>query len=318
MALRIIYYGNCWMTNLGEAFIDIGAMELLKQALPDSEIIFLTPMSKYYNNALRIKSENEKSSRAECMKNAAHLGLYMKADMLVMSGMFATEDYLINGSATYWIDDFLMTHPDVKVLFMGLGGQNYDQQEITSFANYIKTKINLLGFISRDNEAYTAYSNIIDCCYPGIDCAYFVKDAYNPSGFADKEYIVSTFNYMAEPEILRKCTVDVIRAQHMFYSASYREEIKNIFISDAPYDYLSLYANAKEVHTDLVHATIVSLAYGIKVKYYYESKRALAFAAAGAVKNNDGYIYLPDEILTDNKNKMINTVNKIVRDEFNI
>lgn len=312
MSLKIAYYGNCWMTNLGEAFIDIGALELLKQALPESNIIFVTPMSHYYNNAMRLQSPKMLTSKKKCFRNAAHLGLYIKADVFVMSGMFATEDFLRTGSATYWVKDFLETHPNIKVLFMGIGGQLYSQKETDTFFEYIKKKINLVGFISRDNETYKSYSDLLPNCYPGIDCAFFVSDVYDPRGFSAKDYIVSAFNNMPEPHNLRFSKDTVIRPQHMFYGARYDESIRNIFISDSPYDYLSLYANAKEVHTDLVHATIVSLTYNIKVKYYHDSKRSLAFEAVGAIKDSQGYLHVPRETLNDRKFRIKETVRKLL------
>jgi hypothetical protein len=310
--LKIAYYGNCWMTNLGEAFIDIGAMELLKQALPESDIIFVTPMSHYYNNAMRIQSPKILSSKEECFQNAAHLGLYINADVFVMSGMFATEEFLRTGSATYWIDDFLKIHPDIKVLFMGIGGQKYTQKETRAFLEFIRKKTNLAGFVSRDNETYKLYKDLLPNCYPGIDCAFFVNDVYDPRGFSAKDYIVSTFINMPEPDSVRSFKDDIIRPQHMFYGAKYNENIKNLFISDAPYDYLSLYANAKEVHTDLVHATIVSLTYNIKVKYYHDSKRSSAFEAAGAIKDDQGYLHVPRETLNVRKLHIKNTIRKLL------
>jgi len=312
MPLKIAYYGNCWMTNLGEAFIDIGAMELLKQALPESDVIFVTPMSHYYNNAMRLRSRKVFTSKERCFCDAAHLGLYIKADLFVMSGMFATEEFLLTGSATYWVEDFLKAHPDMKVLFMGIGGQEYSDKEVKAFSEYIKAHINLAGFISRDNETYKLYKDLLPNCHTGIDCAFFVSDAYNPRGFSAKDYIVSAFSNMPEPDSVRSLKYDIIRPQHMFYSAQYDENIKNVFISDAPYDYLSLYANAKEVHTDLVHATIASLAYGKIVKYYHDSRRSLAFAAAGATADDRGYLNVPAEVLADKKNRMKDMVRKLL------
>ncbi len=39
-------------------------------------------------------------------------------------------------------------------------------------------------------------------------------------------------------------------------------------IFDTPYDYLTVYANARMVYTDLVHTTIVYLMYETQVKYW--------------------------------------------------
>ncbi|MCX6344983.1 MAG: polysaccharide pyruvyl transferase family protein [Armatimonadetes bacterium] len=227
-----------------------------------------------------------------------------------MSGMFATEEFIRTGSAAYWVNEFLQTHPEMKVLLMGVGGQQYNERETSVFLDFIKQKTNLAGFISRDNETYKSYKDLLSNCHPGIDCAFFVSDVYNPVGFASKDYVISTFNNMPEPALVKSLNCDVIRPEHMFYGAKYDDSIENIFISDAPYDYLSLYANAKEVHTDLVHATIVSLAYGTKVKYYHDSKRSFAFEAVGAIKDDQGYLYVPRETLQARKQAFIESVRK--------
>lgn len=312
MSLKIAYYGNCWMTNLGESFIDIGAMELLKQAVPDSNVIFVTPMSQYYNNEMRVKSGNRFSSREKAMSNAAHLGMYIDIDILVLSGMFASEEFLCLGSASYWIEDFLRLNPHVKVLFMGIGGALYTPREVSVFVDYIEKKLNLIGFISRDHETFNLYKEKVPDCYTGIDCAFFVSDAYDPRGFSKKDYVVSSFNNIGEPAEIKSIGFDVIRPQHMFYHASFDEGIENLFISDAPYDYLSLYANAREIHTDLVHATIVSLAYDKPVKYYHDSKRSSAFETIGALRDSSGYVSVSREVLKSKKSEMIDVVKQLL------
>lgn len=300
------------MTNLGEAFIDIGAMELLKQAAADCPIIFITPMSHYYNQSLQKRTGKKLFLNDNPLKNAANLGLYINVDILVMSGMFATEEFVRYGSATYWLGDFLKMHKNIATLFMGVGGDYYTETESITFSSYVKKNMNVISFISRDHGTYDLYKDKFtnSCCR--IDCAFFVSDAYNPEGFSNKDYIVSSFNTITEPKELELSKEEIIRPQHMFYSATYNHKAKNIFISDSPLDYLSLYANAKETHTDLVHATIVSLVYGKKVKYYGNSLRSGAFDAAGVLKDNNGYLYLPRETLELRKKQMKDTVTQIL------
>jgi len=305
--LRIVYYANCWMTNLGEAFIDIGAEQLLKQAAPDSEVILLTPMSFHYNNALRVAAKSS-ITKEECDSRTAHLGRYMDADVFVMSGMYATEEYLAVGSANHWVNPFLESHPHTKVLFMGVGGEKYTEQEVAAFTRYIQAKINLAGFISRDDDIYGLYRERIPDCHPGMDCAYFCGDIYAPKGFANKEYVVSTFHSGPEPARVKDLACDVIRPEHMFHTAAYRPNRQNTFISDTPHEYLSLYANAREVYTDLVHATIVSLTYDVPVRYSGKSKRSQAFDAAGAAPNAAGFLTVSREEFSRRKARMVDAV----------
>ncbi|MBQ5850409.1 MAG: hypothetical protein IIW54_06310, partial [Lachnospiraceae bacterium] len=46
--MNILYYNNCWFTNVGEAFIDIGSMELIRKVFKGSKIINISNMSHWY------------------------------------------------------------------------------------------------------------------------------------------------------------------------------------------------------------------------------------------------------------------------------
>ena len=49
--MKILYLNNCWFTNVGEAFIDVGGMELARKIFPDSSIACFSAMSNYYVKA---------------------------------------------------------------------------------------------------------------------------------------------------------------------------------------------------------------------------------------------------------------------------
>ena len=63
----------------------------------------------------------------------------------------------------------------------------------------------------------------------------------------------------------------------MQYFAQKEDLKENYLISDNPFDYLTVYANANKVYTDLVHATIPALVYETPVKYWYVDRRSEAF-----------------------------------------
>ena len=92
--MNIIYYGNCCATNVGEAFIDIGAMFLLKEAMPDANIIYISPMSKYYNKELRSQKRSSGLNwmnpslfgDGNSLASGTNLALYIKADLFVLGG----------------------------------------------------------------------------------------------------------------------------------------------------------------------------------------------------------------------------------------
>jgi len=317
--MNIIYYGNCCATNVGEAFIDIGAMSLLKKAMPEAKIIYVSPMSKYYNRELRKKKRMTGVNfmnpslygDGNSISNGANLAMYMKADLFVLGGMFATYNFPdLDGE--YFVKPLFEKNKNLKTLFLGAGGLHYTERESQKFLSFAQNVMRPIGFISRDNTAYDLYKNDFKEVRAGIDCGFFCSDEYDPRGFSNESYDVVTFNRMKEPPLFSPWPRPIIRAEHMFYYADYKSNVENYFISDYPHEYMSLYANANEIHTDLVHGTVMGLMYNRPVKYYHDSKRSYCFDAAGAVVSDDGFLRLSPETLQKKKNEMINNVRAIL------
>ncbi len=60
---NILYYDNCWMTNIGEAFIDIGSRQLLDNVVcgeREHKILVNSPMTRWYLNSINSLSEKRK------------------------------------------------------------------------------------------------------------------------------------------------------------------------------------------------------------------------------------------------------------------
>ena len=69
----------------------------------------------------------------------------------------------------------------------------------------------------------------------------------------------------------------MIRSIILSHRATRRFKNPNILISDCLEDYLFLYSNAKEVHSDKVHACVAAFAYGTPARLYYDTPRAKLF-----------------------------------------
>ncbi|ELZ77937.1 hypothetical protein C455_09648 [Haloferax larsenii JCM 13917] len=141
--------------------------------------------------------------------------------------------------------------------------------------------------ISRDRTAYDYYGEFFDYTMDGIDSAFFVnKIEYSEPPMALDEYSVLTFDkYKSmekEKKVMREVekTYDIIQACHAphpvrsFRSIEPRDED---FVSDLPEDYLRLYANAEEVHSDRIHACVPTIALGGRCMLHNESLRAPMF-----------------------------------------
>lgn len=295
--MKILYFNNCWFTNIGEAFIDLGGIELTKQIFPHAQIACISAMSDFYVTA----ATNEKKIFQHPRKYlTAKMNSFLEADYVVVPGMVGTLEYL-NAPSRKMIDELLSR--DCKLILLGLGGGGYTVEEQDAFARYL-AQTNPALIITRDKEIYNNYNNFANCIN-GIDCAFWVRDVFNPCGFGKSDYDMVTFNRSKEPDVFNDWNYPIIRAWHNQYGytkAYYRD---NILISDTPYDYLTAYANAHRVYTDLVHASIVSLGYGVPVKYWYIDKRSYAFYALNGLQTDkEGFMSIASKDLEMQKEEI--------------
>ncbi len=294
--MQVLYLNNCWFTNVGEAFIDIGGMELTRKMFPHANVCCFSDMSWYYSVNVQHddKCNNLDEKARNLFFNAAD---FFVADYVVVPGMCATEDAINKWPMGKMIKSF--SDNGSKIIFLGTGGFYYNEREISAFSKYLDD-IDLGFIVTRDSLAYEAYEKHYPCIR-GIDCAFWVENVFNPKGFMKNEYDVVTFNRSPEPEMFQNWCKPIVRPWHMQFS--YKEENikKGVLISDTPYDYLSVYANANRTYTDLVHATIVSLMYGVPVKYWYIDKRSSAFEALENLSVRDGWMSVDNGLLNVQK-----------------
>lgn len=313
--MKILYFNNCWFTNVGEAFIDIGGMELAKRIFPDAQIACISAMSNYYTNKVKVtwqeKVRDIKRNFRNIRKNQDIVDLpvgqmdnLLDADYVILPGMIATCDFL-NAKSRLMIDN--LNSRGCKVIFLGMGGIDYGGKEVDEFSDYLdKLKPELV--VTRDIATYENYKDVANCI-SGIDCAFWTKDVFNPKGFQRSLYDVVTFNRMEEPEMFATWDTPIIRPWHMQYRYNKEKYRKDILISDTPYDYLTVYANANKVYTDLVHASIVSLMYGTPVKCWNADKRSYAFKMLENLKmDTDGFMSVSEESLKEQKEKILTAI----------
>lgn len=317
---NILYYNNCWMTNIGEAFIDIGACKLLNN-LNSFNVIGQSSMSEWYLRDFRkrvytgsviSKIRGKKAIQRINLTNCFKLQDYYKPDYFVLAGMFASEQ--MANSETQDILNVLKKR-GTEIIFLGLGGEHYNNKERDYFSHFLDSLSPKL-VVTRDNATYESYKDVAEC-YDGIDCALWVSEVYNPQHFLCDEYFCVTFNRREEPSILElgiKNTDKIVRPIHSLYGTSpYSNSLKKekVFLSDSPIDYLSLYANAKAVYTDMVHATLVSLMYETPVKYFYFDHRSEVIYSL-PIYEIDGFLKLEMNKLAIKKREIENIVRKYI------
>lgn len=301
--MYICINNNCWFTNIGEAFIDIGLKKLMTNVTNNEKKFKLgcvSPMSTMYL---------PKEARVRAHFN----GNLFKPDLLLFGGMYAT-------SQMFNLNDLLAEFRFAKsvkenggqIAFVGLGGINYDSKEREDVLKGLEV-LQPLFITTRDKLTYDLYSDYFEC-KKGLDCAFWVNEEFNPTGMRCEKYVVSTFNRSDEPTEVGQIK-GAVHPWHMQYSLNTRFTKylakSNLFVSDSPFEYLTLYANASKVYTDLVHAVVPSLIYQTPVKYWKVDMRRNAFEHLEYVKTDfDGFMYLDNEKLTTEKKEIENYIKK--------
>lgn len=313
--MNILYFNNCWFSNVGEAFIDIGSHVILKQVFGEETIIAnASDMTFWYiQNNNHFKSGIPKNGkrifpnrfRRKFLDRGQDLFRLYKADYFVLSGMFACDEFLKSPAAKSIVE---ITDRGIKIIFLGLGGLHYDKKEVENFTNYLD-RINPYLITTRDLPTFENYGKRFPCIR-GIDCAFWVKDVFEPKGMADFEYDIVSFNRSREPKIYKMPSwpYPIIRPNHFQYDFNLQKVTEHIMVSDSPYDYLTLYANAHNVYTDLVHATIASLQYSVPVKFFPVDGRAQLFKSLDGMEEVDGFWMLDQGKLENKKMEIIETI----------
>ena len=319
-AIRILYYGAGWPTNIGNAFIDLGAMALLRAAAPNAQIAFAsemprwffrrgnrTSLQKRFGRFLKPKPLKE-TSKPSVMDKALDMAAVTQCDLVVFAGMAMCEEFVkVNGPSV-----LELARLGVAVLLLGTGALTYSSDERRLFGDFLR-ELYPIGFISRDDKSHDIFADFVTEAHKGIDCAFFVPEAYSPFPLLLPSYIVSAFDSMSEPDLLLNGR-RLIRAHHDCWGPSFKDYIQtdSTLISYIPYDYLTLYANAEEVHSDRVHACIAALAYGRKARLYHPTPRGSLFHAVDATGIRDELIQLEMQSLEKKKERQVQFAKQVI------
>lgn len=315
--MRVVYYESGWPTNIGNAFIDYGSLHILKTAAPEAKIYCASEMPKWL---YMINNQD--------MKKSIDLTEIMDVDYIVISGMSLCDEFIkAEGPVLKKLYE-----RGVKIIFNGGGGATYSKKEVESFQRFLET-IKIECFISRDEESYNNFKDYARYSYNGIDCGFFLSDAFSPAPLIIKDYVIHNFDGKSEPEI-EKHGRKILRTNHACFQFLPEDNIRNdalflikgrwpfikrifnaytrrvfkeseMLISDIPDDYLHLYANTYAVYSDRVHACVAALSFGKFARLYSNSPRAYLFDRVGAAGIKEHLIKIDQETLKFEKEKHI-------------
>jgi len=299
--LRICYYGSCWPTNIGNSFVNLGAIHSLKSAITGKnkgEVFHFGGMSSYLFT-IRGKS-----------KNTLPAGKMFNCDYMVMGGMTMCEDNFKTQEVV--LRQFIKNN--ARIVIAGGGAGKYDEKEVSSVRKWMK-KIPIYGFISRDEYTYNKYADLAVHSFNGIDSAIFISDFYNPPELNLSAFAIFNFDKLSEPRIKTDIKL-IIRTHHSCWPPNLKKEyfnFSNTLISDLPTDYLNLYAKTKITYSDRIHACIATLAYGNKAMFFGKnSPRLRMFQRIGAKNITDQPVKLDLKALAKEKEMQINFLKEIL------
>lgn len=293
----ICYFGHDWAGNIGNAFIDYSIKYCIRKALNDPNY----PIVEASNLPAYLKY-NFSERKPFCWINTPKdvnfdLRTMMMPDVVVMGAALLD---------VFWskihigLLDWLRTTKTKVIILGGGGGNNYSADEI----KYVKNAwrgINVIAFIARDEKAYNNFKDLSENRYLGIDNAFFLADCFTPARLntQGKKLGVKTFDVKIDREVHFPDDYMVITLRHRLMDV---DSIKfasrhgmNTFsivgrtdlISDFPDDYLHIYGNAAQTHSDRVHACVATLSFGGAARYYDNSDRSWLFERVhcGSIRN---------------------------------
>jgi len=318
-----IQHGGGWITNIGNAFFDLGSQWAISQAVSGEPKIHLSSsFARRATSMLGRSPANVFLRRKTGVSNVFDTGSMYDADYVVRAGAHLSKRWFeIHGDVLREASE-----RGAKLIFHGVGFSEwaYNSDEVREVRSLLD-ELDPFAIISRDEKTYSALKDTATHSYNGIDCGFFVNDLHDPMPMRD-EYVTVNFDKSEEPsDIERSLDADVIvRPHHSFWypwgitnypkmlSQYYNKE--NVFVSDVPHEYLDVYAGASETHTDRVHAVVATLVFGGKAKLYYNTDRSLLLDRAGVYETDDGYLCIEKDKLKTKKREQIDFLSEVLNE----
>ncbi len=183
---KVLFAGSCWPTNIGNAFVNLGAINLMHKALGEAgEVWHVGGISNY------LAGVHGK------LQNNLHLADGMDIDYIVMGGMTQCVAHL-RGCAPF------LRHAierGVKIVIAGGGAEAYDEDEVAWVRQFMR-ELPVFCFISRDTYSFEKYGDLAEHSYDGIDSAFFIADRFQPVPLSLNGCVVLNFDKLREPPVV--------------------------------------------------------------------------------------------------------------------
>ena len=306
--MNVGLFTSIYFNNIGNGFIDLGAEETLKRALPiESKLIkisqcanFAVSMSKSFvlkenpvinwiwvHTMQRYADKlHDKTYKAISAVDVLSVPKIMRFDYLVIPGCVLTVPF-------FTIYGTLLkekVEQGCKLIFLGVSGNFYTDYEVDIVSKHLN-ELKPLAIVTRDSVAFEKYSMYAPYAYNGIDNVFFVNLLEIPKiQTMPEEYVVINVeepkHKYIKSDIEKKLKAEnknIIYTNHKPYPYAKISKLvkQGIIVSDYPLDYLVLYKNSSAVYSDRVHACIPTLSFGNVATLYSDSPRKELFRNVG-------------------------------------
>ncbi|WP_300725343.1 polysaccharide pyruvyl transferase family protein [uncultured Bacteroides sp.] len=310
--MKIGLFTSVYFNNIGNAFIDLGAEATINEAKPaDAEIVkvsqcanFAATMGRTFlfkENPIinwlwvRVMQKFAKKLHDRSYKSVKTMDVFSVANI-------AKFDYFIIPGCVLTVPFFKIygellrnkVKQGCKLIFLAASGNHYTDYEVNYVSEFLK-ELKPYAIMTRDSVAYKHYAKFSENTYNGIDNVFFVNRLDIPKCETTvSPYIVLNFDepkHNGIKELLAKKFADknIIYTNHKPFPYANVSKLvkKGIMVSDYPLDYLLLYKNVTETHSDRVHACIPTLSFGNKAQLYSDSPRSALFENVGITDIKD-------------------------------
>jgi hypothetical protein len=323
----VSHHGGGWITNIGNAFIDIGSRHVFSQALDGVHNHLSGSFGRFVSARMRRGVTDVMLGKLAGTENVFDSFSGADIDVFVRPGAILSRDWIeLHGEAVE-----LAKKKGADIIFHGVGlkKEAYQNGEEEFIKKWLK-KINPLAFITRDEFTFENLSSGLKNTYNGIDAGFFVSDAYKPVEY-EEQVLALNFDKMDEPaprDVLGRHDreyedgIEVVRPHHTVWFPFSLSEIpkmykqyyfrENVFFSDIPQEYIDIYSNSYITFSDRVHACVLTLAYGGEARLFFDTDRSLLFDRVGLSSISDELVSLSSEKIEKEKRKQIDFVESVL------
>lgn len=304
--MKIGLFTSVFFNNIGNGFIDLGAEATIKAAMPnDAEIVKLSQCANFAASMgksfalkenpiinwlwVRVMQKFAKKLHDRSYSAVSTLDVFSptkiaKLDYLILPGCILTVPFFVIFGKL--LEDKVAQ--GCKLIFLAASGNHYTENEVKIVSEWLE-KLKPLAIMTRDSVAYKHYAKYSSNSYNGIDNVFFVNRlGLNKTDTTIDPYIVLNFDEPKHKKIKKNLEKEFRNQQIVYtdhkpypYSKVSLMSKQNVMCSDYPLDYLFIYKNVKETHSDRVHACIPTLSFGNAAQLYSDSPRIALFDNVG-------------------------------------